>query len=364
MEDSFGARMRQHREGHGISLTVVAHQTKIKESLLEGLERDDISRWPAGIFRRAYVRAYAAAIGQDPDTIAREFLAAYPEPVEAIEATSTPAPQTRLRSLVDSAFGSLSRRRTLTSITSSKDSEPQAGPPALSGRPAAFQAQAAAREASSPTSDMTDPTVSFESPAVATSGSTAPEEVASSSSRPVLSTMSAQAQPERPDLMAAARLCTELGRVETAQQVGPLLGEAARILDAQGIIVWGWDPIADELRPALVHGYSDKVRAQLPGVRADADNATAAAFRSSEICAVRADDTGSAALAVPLLAPGGCAGVLAIELVRGSEHIDAVRAIAVFIAAMLAQLFAGVAEATASTPAIAPPNPIEARHRA
>ena len=62
MPESLGARLRQRREREQIALTTIAEQTKIKLSLLEGLERDDVSHWPAGIFRRAFIRAYAHAI--------------------------------------------------------------------------------------------------------------------------------------------------------------------------------------------------------------------------------------------------------------------------------------------------------------
>ena len=83
MHQSFGARLRQQREKRGISLKAISDQTKIKLSLLEGLERDDISQWPSGIFRRAYVRTYAHAIGLNPDVVVHEFFDLYPEPKEA-----------------------------------------------------------------------------------------------------------------------------------------------------------------------------------------------------------------------------------------------------------------------------------------
>ena len=118
----------------------------------------------------------------------------------------------------------------------------------------------------------------------------------------------------------------------------PLLQEAARILDAIGLIVWVWDPQAAELRPALAYGYSDKVLAQLPTVKRDTDNATAAAFRSAQTCAINGSDHASGALAVPLLTPAGCAGVLAIELQHGSEQTRSVRAVVTIFAAQLAQL--------------------------
>src|SRR5262249_59099357 len=71
---TFGPRLRQERERRQISLESIAENTKISRSLLEALERDDISRWPGGIFRRSFVRAYAEAIGLDPDEVVREFI--------------------------------------------------------------------------------------------------------------------------------------------------------------------------------------------------------------------------------------------------------------------------------------------------
>src|ERR687893_2468199 len=85
MPDSFGARLRRQREQQNIPLVTIAEQTKIKVSLLEALERDDVSRWPVGIFRRAYIRTYAHAIGLSPDQVLREFLERYPDPVSEAE---------------------------------------------------------------------------------------------------------------------------------------------------------------------------------------------------------------------------------------------------------------------------------------
>src|SRR5262245_8843109 len=81
MEQSLGTRLRTHREAREIPLAAVAAATKIKLRLLEGLERDDVSEWPEGIFRRSYIRAYAKAIGADPDDTCREFMALYPDSV-------------------------------------------------------------------------------------------------------------------------------------------------------------------------------------------------------------------------------------------------------------------------------------------
>src|SRR5215468_10903922 len=83
---TFGPRLRQERERRQISLTSIAENTKISRSLLEALERDDVSRWPTGIFRRSFVRSYAEAIGLDPDDVVREFLERFPD------ARAAPAP--------------------------------------------------------------------------------------------------------------------------------------------------------------------------------------------------------------------------------------------------------------------------------
>src|SRR5689334_21210446 len=84
MPETFGARLRRQREQRDVALAAIADKTKIKSSLLEGLERDDVSHWPSGIFRRAFVRAYAHEIGLDPDAVVREFLDLYPDPSEEV----------------------------------------------------------------------------------------------------------------------------------------------------------------------------------------------------------------------------------------------------------------------------------------
>ena len=81
--DDLGAWLRRERERAGVSLETIATRTKVARALLQGLERNDVSRWPAGIFRRSFVRGYATAVGLDPDYVVALFLRAYPEPVLA-----------------------------------------------------------------------------------------------------------------------------------------------------------------------------------------------------------------------------------------------------------------------------------------
>jgi len=316
MSQSFGTRLRQRREAQRIALTTIARQTKIKLSLLDALERDDLSHWPAGLYRRAFIRAYAQAIGLDPDVAARELAEFHPEleqmPAEAapaaINADGSEGPASRLRTLVGSAFSKLLH---------SHAAEP---PPVVE----------------TPRVPAAEKDFDFPELAEALSEPVPLCAVREAVVEPVVEAAPAAGPPSfDPDLPAIARLCTQVCRVERADEVKPLLQEAARILDATGVIVWLWDDAAGGLRAALSHGYSDRMVAQLPAVGRDADNATAATFRTGHVQAI------PGALGLPLIVPGGCAGVLAIELRDGREQAKAVRAVATIFAALLAQLVGG-----------------------
>jgi transcriptional regulator with XRE-family HTH domain len=89
----FGQRLRLERERRRITLASIAANTKISLHLLEGLERGQLSRWPSGIFRRSFIRAYAEAIGLDPDEVMREFLERFPDPPDL--PFQSPAPDSR-----------------------------------------------------------------------------------------------------------------------------------------------------------------------------------------------------------------------------------------------------------------------------
>jgi transcriptional regulator with XRE-family HTH domain len=293
MAERFGARLRQRREERGIDLVTIAQQTKIKPALLDALERDDVSQWPAGFYRRAFIRAYAQAVDLDPESVVREFLEVHPEPpeVDVIAAMAltlegglrSQGPAARVRDVVGLAMGSLSRLRRR---------DPEVVPPV----------EATSDELSSDRRPASPP------------------------------------PPVEPDVTAVARVCTSLGRAANAAEIQPLLPEAATLLDATGLIVWLWDPAAAALKPALVHGYSDQVIAQLPGVTRDADNATAVAFRTAQPCVVDGSEQARGALVVPLLCASGCAGVLAIELQRGREATAPLGAAAAILAAVLAPM--------------------------
>lgn len=82
-EPSVGLWLRRERERREITLQQIAQQTKVAVPLLEGLESGDLSRWPGGIYRRAFIKSYAVALGLDPEGVLKRVEAEHPpEPEE------------------------------------------------------------------------------------------------------------------------------------------------------------------------------------------------------------------------------------------------------------------------------------------
>jgi transcriptional regulator with XRE-family HTH domain len=76
--EAFGPNLRRLRLQRGITLEQITQETKVDIALWRGLEGNDLSRWPKGIFARAYVRAYAEAVGADADATVDEFCRLFP----------------------------------------------------------------------------------------------------------------------------------------------------------------------------------------------------------------------------------------------------------------------------------------------
>lgn len=295
---TLGARLRSQRERQGLSLADVADQTKIRLSLLQGLEQDDVSRWPSGIFRRSYIRSYAQAIGLDPGPVVREFLAQYSDPGEPdadVRAAAEQrwqhkrtAPPTRLRFLLESAVGTLPTLR-----AGSERAREEAAPAATAPAAAPEPSQRAAQHA--------------------------PSDV-------------------QPRLAVFADACTNLSRVSDARELAPILARAAEALGATGLVVWAVDASGQQLMPVAVHGYADDVRARLPHVAVDMNIPLADAFRTGHHCVVPGAPATTGAIVVPLHSPKGCGGVLTLEFRDGSEQRELVLALSRILGVQLAML--------------------------
>ena len=93
---SFGSWLRRERERRNITIRAIADRTKIGAGLLEALERGDVSRWPAGIYRRAFIKAYADAVGLDTDLVVANFERLFPSPDAALAAAEPVAAPARV----------------------------------------------------------------------------------------------------------------------------------------------------------------------------------------------------------------------------------------------------------------------------
>ena len=149
----------------------------------------------------------------------------------------------------------------------------------------------------------------------------------------------APTQPLDPfDLGQVASLCTELARIVDTRSLQNVLERTATVLDANGMVLWIADPDGRELNPILTHGYPSQLITRLGPIPRDAENATAAAFRTSLLQTVDSDSISNGAIAAPLVTPSGCVGVMAAEVRHGGEKHDTKLAAAAIVAAQLASL--------------------------
>ena len=369
MDPDFGARLRVHREARQLTLQGIAAQTKIKQSLLQGLECDDLSAWPKGIFRRAFVRDYARAVGLDPETVVREFLERHPDPMEQTPFGPAGAPltesdlvqvhsepPTRLQRLIDAARtavptllnrGGRATRLESHSHASRADNaerqelalqfdKPTPSAPVLDERLAAVRSPALSMSLDAPVNHRSSPT---------------PRPATTSTDRAQQRIDTGDELRLELDLNALAELCTRLALVGDWGQFEMALADATRIVHAVGVMLWCPEAGTALLTAVAAHGYTDAVLARVPRIHPEDDNAIADAFRSAAMRVVPADRGMTAAVAVPVMSPIGCVGVLAFELRDGRERDSAVAAAARIIAAQLASLLTPAQESHAVTDA-------------
>jgi hypothetical protein len=138
-------------------------------------------------------------------------------------------------------------------------------------------------------------------------------------------------------LKAAAALCTDIGRVGDLEELRSLLGRAADLMDASGLVLWLVNESGAELRPAAGHGYPPETFARIPAVPRSADNAAASAYRTGtlQIVLSRPGSSAKGAVVAPVLSAEGCIGVLAAEVRDGGEASDTIQALAALVAAQL-----------------------------
>jgi cytoskeletal protein RodZ len=95
--EEFCEALRELRERQRITLDTIAEATKIPAYMFDGLEHNDLRRWPNGLFRRSFFRDYAHAIGLPVAEACAEFVRFFPEaePAPVPAETAAPAPERR-----------------------------------------------------------------------------------------------------------------------------------------------------------------------------------------------------------------------------------------------------------------------------
>ena len=73
-ETATGATARRRA---GLSVTQVSQRTRIRESIIRGIERDDFSACGGDFYARGHIRAIAKAAGADPEPLVAEYDASH-----------------------------------------------------------------------------------------------------------------------------------------------------------------------------------------------------------------------------------------------------------------------------------------------
>jgi cytoskeletal protein RodZ len=72
-----GASLHHARLASGVTLEAISRTTKISIRSLKAIERNDFDHVPGGVFRRAYLRTFAAEVGLNADDIVNAYRSAF-----------------------------------------------------------------------------------------------------------------------------------------------------------------------------------------------------------------------------------------------------------------------------------------------
>jgi hypothetical protein len=78
------SRLRRARLAVGLELRDIEQRTRISPSILRWIDSGDFHRLPAGIYARSYVRAFAQAVGLDPNEVLASLEHELPQAVDPI----------------------------------------------------------------------------------------------------------------------------------------------------------------------------------------------------------------------------------------------------------------------------------------
>ena len=91
---SIGAILTQARGDAGLSVAQVSERTRVRETIIRGIERDDYSACGGDFYARGHIRSIARVVGTDPAPLIEEYDATLgaPEEITAAEALGPAMP--------------------------------------------------------------------------------------------------------------------------------------------------------------------------------------------------------------------------------------------------------------------------------
>jgi cytoskeletal protein RodZ len=93
---SIGDSLTDARRQAGLTITQVSQETRIRESIIRGIEQGDFSACGGDFYARGHIRSIATAIGLDPEPLIREYDAEH-GPLGAMRAADVFEPSTPIK---------------------------------------------------------------------------------------------------------------------------------------------------------------------------------------------------------------------------------------------------------------------------
>jgi hypothetical protein len=93
---SIGEALAEARREAGLTVTQVSDQTRIRETIIIGIEGNDYSACGGDLYVRGYIRSIARAVGADPEPLIREYDTAQRGPQAIADDAAQPVTFTRM----------------------------------------------------------------------------------------------------------------------------------------------------------------------------------------------------------------------------------------------------------------------------
>jgi transcriptional regulator with XRE-family HTH domain len=94
---SIGEDLAEARRRAGLTVTEVSQRTRIRETIIRGIERDSYAECRGDFYARGFIRAIAREVGADPGPLIRDYEAAHGAPAVAVADPFRPVTRTWLR---------------------------------------------------------------------------------------------------------------------------------------------------------------------------------------------------------------------------------------------------------------------------